>query len=77
VVLALAALALAVAAGARAQEPPNVDSDGDGLLDSEEDLNGNGKLDHGKPIPTSPTPTAMGPMMDGSGKSAPTRRTTA
>jgi len=51
VVLALAALALLWAAGARAQEPTSLDSDGDGLLDSEEDLNRNGKLDHGETDP--------------------------
>lgn len=51
VVLATAALALTVTGEARGQEPTNLDSDGDGLLDTEEDLNANGKLDHGETDP--------------------------
>lgn len=34
-----------------AQEPTRLDSDGDGLLDSEEDLDGDGKLEHGETDP--------------------------
>ncbi len=53
-VFSMAALALTIAAGSRAQEPTPLDSDGDGLLDSEEDANGNGRRDHGESDPFVP-----------------------
>jgi hypothetical protein len=42
---------LSWAVGARAAEREGLDSDGDGLLDSEEDLDGDGKRDHGETDP--------------------------